>query len=1071
MNGVVVQESSERDGGVEMPGILPRSEGTSGALIGHKMAVDVPPSAPVCGHSNENKTEEPTDDKALTNGDHKRINGTRTNGISTVTIGVQRKAPSAIEPFVRQLPPEIEHITYGYTPFSMLISRLVQETCVHLGEAITIMSEVPTLPYEQSPPLAQMNQPTNRTRDASGGNVRKRLRILNFASDRRAQFIKLLILSGWTRQAKAISTVIDLNVWLGWRLHEYKESISWVGELKRILLPLKDPNPDIETALEVLSLGKASWLPDLGYLPPERHSPQRLLSTLCRINNLLSIRLNLHEDIPPAFREFSIASGRATFRVPEEFEVDLSIAEEDPSSQLYFIDFRFLFSPMPADFPTGGLRDLIENGANDMLSREGLKGLLNFLHNLTLTHKLRVLRDQAYSLARGYRSEQLKVEAVHRSLVVQYWIHQPGGKNWIEIGIKRGKASAAQPFPRAQELPSIALRWFRSAKEVVGFHIDTRLGDLSLANLLSRVIALHTSFVFEQIVANLRESCLYSGGSLRVTFSPSAVDPMDASLLVQLTTSRAVKVVQEPVSGRFSILPASQLITRAEYELNRLNSPAKDGASQLAHLRSFASLEQVDIGACLVGWEPVRSLNPDQETMQRLFTKKVWHNRFFKRRSWGQRWILAFTSDLNGDAWWITELTGSEALANSANPNLLAGTMIQSAYKIVVPGFDFHVMEPSPANLAVIENTAAGMISQFVDTRALSSHDARHIVRMETNRKARFRQGSIFIRFPDKITPFLARPTSNTSPSRLEGIVRLSYFGLDTSKSRVIHTAYLHMQQPFAELQGLLSTIPLITFEPASQTFPETVKLHFHTQVGDNTVTELQSRLKAIGLLLEFASTIRAHRLKCNAVSLTRLMFYYSASPAPLTATIHFPKDAPRRLFLSHLNPHLRIDDYLTECIRSKGIAPVLGILRTTLPILRAFLVIEASSDSVGVNILARSDQWYQIRYSNPYPRGGFDVRLRTRRDDVMWLIPEASIKRPDGMNEAFKEGLTTMLRGKGEGWRGVNGGMIAYMRGVEDLIVRVHDIFQSNGHLNGNVISVLNLRKRKAKEDIVEID
>jgi hypothetical protein len=54
-----------------------------------------------------------------------------------------------------------------------------------------------------------------------------------------------------------------LNHWLRVQKEHYRSAVNWIGELKRLLGPMKVPRPELDTALEALSTGKASWLPDV----------------------------------------------------------------------------------------------------------------------------------------------------------------------------------------------------------------------------------------------------------------------------------------------------------------------------------------------------------------------------------------------------------------------------------------------------------------------------------------------------------------------------------------------------------------------------------------------------------------------------------------------------------------------------------------------------------------------------------------------------------------------------------------------------------------------------------------
>lgn len=111
-----------------------------------------------------------------------------------------------------------------------------------------------------------------------------------------------------------------------------------------------------------------------------------MLNTLRKLNKIISTRLLVHDFIPASFRTYLVHDGRVTFYVPEEFEIDLSIAEESHISQLFFIDIRFLFLPS-SPIPIGRLSNDLDFRINNILRTEGLVGCFNFLHNMVLTNK------------------------------------------------------------------------------------------------------------------------------------------------------------------------------------------------------------------------------------------------------------------------------------------------------------------------------------------------------------------------------------------------------------------------------------------------------------------------------------------------------------------------------------------------------------------------------------------------------------------------------------------------------------------------------------------------------------
>ncbi|MCJ1273438.1 mediator complex subunit [Puttea exsequens] len=1056
-----------------MPGLVPRSESIAKNAAGVKMDLDTQPEVmhEKSHHSHGTGAENQQNGIPLTNGDHLMANGIYSNGISPTPPDVQERTSAAVDRLIGQLPPEIEHITFGYTPLSTLISRLVQETFIGLADVINDMSETPIPQSGQNGQINHVNHQMTGNDDTSQVNVQKKLRLLNFAGDRRAQFIKILILSKWARRAEEVSKIIDLNVWSSNRLQEYQDCISWMGELKRRLIPLRDPNPDIKTALEVLSLGKASWLPDLGYIPPEPLTSEQLLSALRKINTLLSIRLNLHETIPPLFRDFAIASGRVTFRIVDEFEVDLSIADEDPSSQFFFIDFRFSFSPIPTDLLAGRLRDEIESRANDVLKRDGLQGLFNFLHNLVLTHKLRVLRNQAYEMMRSYWAENLIVEAVHRSVVVQYWTNRPGGKNWIEIGLKSGRETRLAKPSSVPRIPHIAIRWFRGGTEVDDAKIDLNVGYLSLAAILKQIMALHTSYIFEGMAAKMKEALLYSSGSLRLKCIASATEPMDASILIQLTATRAVKLVKEPISGRFAILPSSQVNGQAEFDLNRLPNPAADGSSQLARLRSSASVDEVETTTNSLGWESFRSLNPNRDIVKRFFGKAIQRVKFFKRQPWTSQFLLAFTTSMDGDSWWVVELSENGQAQDAASLNVPAGPTVQGAYRVTLPELGEVVAAPSFAILARIDKLAAGTISNLVNARHLQAQKIPYKMRQLPATDQRHQPSCIFVSFSDRRTPPLLRSSPVPDISWAHEIVKLEYRGLSPSGHRAVYVATAHLSKNFSSIRDVVSKIPSLFFRTVHDSDTglesEAISLPIVVKVGETSIPTLINRLAAIGLLLDCISAIKFYHAKIESISLQKVSFTYKSHPS-LSATVHFPTDAPMRLSLSSPNPHLRILDHLTTLLGTQGLTEVLSLIRTTQSLLDGLCSLEASHPNGGIAILTRSEEWFQVRYSSPYAKGGYDIHMRQRRDDPKWAVAEESIKKGESGSQEFEDQLKGLLRRRKQNeWFGVNGGMIAEVSGVEDMLKTVDQVWRLSQHMPGDSRP----GKRKAETDIVEID
>ena len=256
--GPGVEEAGERrDHQDVMPGVLKRTF-TRGDLNSTMAAGEENKEIMNGQGSRKRKADELVNGDTHVNGGLSTTKGVYANG-TVADPGMSSEVLAAVVHSISsQLPPEIEHITQGYMPLSRLITRLTQDTFNGLTETINEMADM-------QPPTNNVLSHTSSlgSIQVSQFNIQKKTRLWDFAHDRRAKFIKILVLSQWSRQTELVGKVIDLNFWLNSQRQLYKDATAWIGELKRILAPMKLPSPHLKTALEALSTGKAAWLPDV----------------------------------------------------------------------------------------------------------------------------------------------------------------------------------------------------------------------------------------------------------------------------------------------------------------------------------------------------------------------------------------------------------------------------------------------------------------------------------------------------------------------------------------------------------------------------------------------------------------------------------------------------------------------------------------------------------------------------------------------------------------------------------------------------------------------------------------
>jgi len=379
---------------------------------------------------------------------------------------------------------------------------------------------------------------------------------------------------------------------------------------------------------------------------------------------MLNIRLIVHEDLIPQLRDYRIANGRATFSFPNEFELDVYITGEDPSLPFYFLDVRFLFNPAP-QISDGPLRDQIEFKLNAILRENGLRGACDFIHSFILTHKISVLKRQALELSRANWASSLRIEQVHRVLVVQYWVESPQLKSWIEIGIDSGKRKGAILGLDSAITSLLKVRWMRNGKEVPDVEVPVDLEELSLERLLKRVVALHVAHILrsthtqlEKIVAGLQEK---ERRPLRETFSlqltVSETEPADCALVAQLGAHPAVTLSIDTVTGRPFLTPGCSTSTRAQESLEHMKNPDRDAQSTLTRYLTFEAQERILQQAERVGWTLVRNVTIKEEELKAKMGGEVLRHGFFRGRGWNKtNWFIAYSVNLCGESWWAAKV-------------------------------------------------------------------------------------------------------------------------------------------------------------------------------------------------------------------------------------------------------------------------------------------------------------------------------------------------------------------------------------------------------------------------------
>ncbi|PSN62841.1 MED14-domain-containing protein [Corynespora cassiicola Philippines] len=969
--------------------------------------------------------------------DGKMINGTPRKDTPTAN-------GASAAPAVAQLPPEIQHLASEfYHPLSKLIVRIAQECYNDLTEVLQSMADMPVNPQANG----VMANGLGSYGMANGGidpeaNKQKKLILMHFAQANRSKFIKLLVLLDWGKRSSVdVSKLIDLFQWMKDQSAQIDAVDVQLETMKVLSNYMREYNPDLRTSLEILGTGKAGWIPDMGFIPPEPISSEKALELLRYMNTALSIRLNVHETLPRHLRKWRIESGRATFVVDNEFEFDVISFADDLSDQWHFIDMRLLFTPAPSISTRSRFIGQLKRQADYILSQTGLTGCFDFLHKFILTHKITVLKSQAFELLRAGWAGSLKVEPVHRALVIQYWMDKPGRKNWIEIGISSNRPKDGKISWKGPPVSSLTVRWFRQGVEISDVDLAFDWKNLSLERMLKRVISLHIAHLLETARSNLSPKM-----RIKAEFSPE--EPSECSLEAALGASAdKTTLSMEPVTGRFILRPANHVSSQAEHFINA-RDPSHIG-QMLMQLLARTLLDQIQRNAHQLGWLPMSRTEIGLDNVKQAVGRDILQFVLHYPRGWPGKWALATIIDASGESWWIVQMAHR-------------GSGIVSAKQVEMHRPDGKTLPINRDFLSSMERVAAQLVAVTANQAKLDAEHQPYRIENEVATNP----------LSDAQVPLLhgwaiELRTCDLLESRPKGVqwleprMRLIFQRPRADKRNVWHIATgTVIKSEEAGLRKLVSASPQknIGFSKSGEFY-----ILLSSPFGESVVDELKARLRDVNRLRSFTTTLEKRKMVLRSSSLQEVRFQYGDN---YTAAVNFGAESEIKLQLGQKNPHNRIHKFLTEIINDRcpkmldgGITENSGLERfcTTLlltrPIMTGLHEVESQEQSKGnyrnPTIHAHSIGQYRLTYQNP--QCSFDIRLKPKDDKVVWSIEDNEKRAADFRPVAerspshkrlpkLKSALQQLFRESGESWFGVHSGIIAEMGSIPQVIKRLHE-------------------------------
>jgi hypothetical protein len=186
-------------------------------------------------------------------------NGVEANGASVHSEQQKREAGVLLD-----LPPEVRQLLESdLVSFPRLIQRAAQQCYSSLAQILREMSELPNAPLQNQVNVNGGTSLIHRDGDNKIEVPNKKLKMIQFTDEQQTIFAKLLIIAQWAPHTPDVRKLMQLWAWIKQQSDIHEQAplrTRWLLSLSR---PWKEPPPDIRTALEVLSTGKADWMPDV----------------------------------------------------------------------------------------------------------------------------------------------------------------------------------------------------------------------------------------------------------------------------------------------------------------------------------------------------------------------------------------------------------------------------------------------------------------------------------------------------------------------------------------------------------------------------------------------------------------------------------------------------------------------------------------------------------------------------------------------------------------------------------------------------------------------------------------
>nr|XP_054771288.1 mediator of RNA polymerase II transcription subunit 14-like [Lytechinus pictus] len=266
-------------------------------------------------------------------------------------------------------------------------------------------------------------------------DMEKKIEIVKFARSTRQSFIRLLALVKWAGSAAKVDKCAAISLFLDQQSFLFVDTADMLSRMAREnLVHARLPNFCLPHAVDVLTMRQYKRMPACikeRIVPPDPITSSEKETVLHRLDQIIQHRL-VTSELPPQLANLTIEDGRVKFRVPQEFEVTLTLMEDNKTIPWRLLNIEILVQ----DPDTGDGKALvhpIQVMCIHQLVQSRLFGddkplvdMYNVLHTFCQSLQLEVLYSQVQRLISERWGEHVVIDkyTAGECLIMSYWRSQ-----------------------------------------------------------------------------------------------------------------------------------------------------------------------------------------------------------------------------------------------------------------------------------------------------------------------------------------------------------------------------------------------------------------------------------------------------------------------------------------------------------------------------------------------------------------------------------------------------------------------------------------------------------------------